>query len=84
MARALSGAKWARKTANAGPKWKEATSSGETPCGGLRQEYGVSNCNIDPAWRSGVDAVTAGDFQASIQGKEQKWLSNYLRGIAAG
>ncbi len=86
MARSLQGAeqKWVRKTANAGEKWKADVSSGETPCAGLRQEYGVSNCNIDNAWRQGVDAVSASDFQASIQGKGGKWLQNYLRGLSQG
>lgn len=76
--------KWTRKTQNAGQKWKADVSSGETPCAGLRQEYGISDCNIDPAWRQGVDAVSASDFQASVNGKGPKWLNNYLRGIAAG
>jgi hypothetical protein len=86
MPRSLEGGerKWERKTANAGQKWKADTTSGSTPCAGLREEYGVTSCNIDQAWRAGVDAVSASDFQASINGKGSKWLRNYLRGIAAG
>jgi hypothetical protein len=78
-------AKWARKTANAGGKWKAGVSSGSTPCQGLTQEYPeASGCSIDAPWRQGVDAVSAADFQQRIAGKENKWLQNYLRGIRGG
>lgn len=84
MARALSPAKWERKTANAGASWQTGVTSGSTPCAGLREEYGIGNCNIDASWRAGVQEVGAQGFQASIQGKGQKWLQNYLRGLATG
>ncbi|MHB1670135.1 hypothetical protein [Thiomonas sp.] len=86
MARSLQAAeaKWTRKTANAGTKWQEGVSSGNTPCAGLRSEYGISNCNIDQSWRDGVSAVGASGFQASIQGKGGKWLQNFQRGLAQG
>jgi hypothetical protein len=84
MARQLTPQKWERKTAQAGAKWKAAVSNGRSPCQRLREEYGIQNCNIDQAWRAGVDAVTAGDFQSAISGKGPKWMENYVRGLASG
>jgi hypothetical protein len=86
MPRSLQAAeqKWERKTANAGTKWAAGVANGDTPCQGIREEYGVTNCNIDQAWREGVNAVGAQGFQATVAGKGDKWLRNFLAGLASG
>lgn len=73
--------KWGRKTAGKGSVWKANTTASSGPCEGLRR-MGISACNIDAAWRQGVDAVSPSDFDASIAGKENKWMTNFERGVA--
>lgn len=68
------GQKWARKTANAGTKWK-ARVTGADYCGGFSKFLGHTPSEACSAWTQGVGAVTAADFQAAISGKEGKYVS---------
>jgi hypothetical protein len=66
--------KWARKTANAGTKWKNAVSKGDY-CGQFQKFVGHPTPMACESWSRGVNAVSAADFQSSISGKEQKYIA---------
>jgi len=83
----LAKAKWARKMAKAGPKWRKgieeavredlyrkglALFSGQTP-----------GAEMATNWAEGVLQVTAEQFQEAVKGKEEKWATKLLRAIAA-
>ena len=69
--------KWARKMANAGPRWKQAVSGKAAEYArGMGQFLGISISTTHPkvqAWQEGVDAVSPEDFQRAVAGKEEKW-----------
>ena len=68
--------KWARKMAQAGPKWKKGVTGKETAwCEGVARFLGTGTCNPDAlnAYRAGVDAVSAEEFGRAVAGKEEKW-----------
>ena len=67
-------AKWARKTANAGAKWKDAVGRGDY-CGGFQAFVGHPTPEACSAWSQGVSAVTAAEFQSRIAGKEGKYIA---------
>lgn len=70
-------AKWARKTANAGQKWKNAVTNAPY-CEGFTKFLGHSPKGDECAnWATAVGNVQATDFQAAISGKESK----YIRGL---
>ena len=71
-------AKWARKMAVAGPKWKAGVyDKGDDYCEGVGTFLGISpdycKRNQGESFTKGVDAVTAESFAASVRGKEDKW-----------
>jgi hypothetical protein len=77
-------ANWERKTANAGDRWKQGVAGG-----GARFQKGLSESvggQVGPqtvgAWESGVNSVSASDFQSSISGKGSKWAENLRRGVS--
>lgn len=75
--------KWALKVK--GDKWKRGvTGRGSDYCHGVAEFLGVGTCNpaMQTAYTSGVDAVTASDFDRAISGKETKWAENYRRKMA--
>jgi len=75
--------KWARKVK--GDKWKKGVTGKETDyCKGVAEFLGVRTCNPErsAAWREGVDAVSAADFDKAVSGKEEKWASKYREKMA--
>lgn len=79
-------AKWARKMGNAGSTWKAGVSGKDGAyAAGLGDVVGGPvSPQIVAAWRQGVDATSAEDFQRSIQGKENKWADNFRRAVTGG
>ena len=79
-------AKWERKTANAGPKWKAATTAkGSEYSAGVQRFLGVApSAAVVAAYEQGIAAVSAEDFQRSISGKGTKWAENTRRGFTTG
>ncbi|MEM4977394.1 MAG: hypothetical protein QXT64_08730, partial [Desulfurococcaceae archaeon] len=75
--------KWARKVK--GEKWKQGVTGKETAyCKGVAEFLGVKTCNPDrlTAYREGVAAVSAADFDAAVRGKEEKWFERYKEKMA--
>lgn len=75
--------KWARKVS--GSAWKEGVKGKDSAyCQGVADFLGVSSCSADKksAWSSGVEAVSASDFDRAVSGKEDKWLRNYREEMA--
>jgi len=75
--------KWERKVK--GDKWKKGVTGKEDEfCRGVAEFLGVPTCNPDrmTAFREGVDAVTASDFDAAVKGKEEKWARRYKEKMA--
>ena len=68
--------KWARKTANAGSKWKAALDSGASSryCTGLQSFIGHAAPQACGAYNAGIASVSASDFQASVTGKAGKYI----------
>jgi hypothetical protein len=79
-------AKWERKTANAGPKWKAAvTGKGAEYAAGIQRFLGAPpSATVVNSYEQGVAAVTAQDFQNAIAGKGAKWAENTRRGLTGG
>ena len=71
--------KWARKTANAGGKWKDAVSRADY-CGPFQQFVGHPTPEACASYSAGVNAISASDFQAAITGKESKYIEG-LRNV---
>lgn len=67
--------KWARKTSNAGAKWKSALDSGASAryCTGLQEFLGHSAPQACGAYNAGISAVSASDFQSAVAGKAGKY-----------
>lgn len=79
-------AKWERKTARAGEKWKAGVSGKASEyCKGLAEKLGVSYeacmANVGRSWTEGTEAVGASEFQSAIAGKGTKWAEKLRRGI---
>lgn len=79
-------AKWERKTARAGEKWKAGVSGKASEyCKGLAEKLGVSYdacmAQAGRSWGEGTGAVGAGEFQSAIAGKGAKWAEKLVRGI---
>lgn len=72
-------ANWERKTAGAGGRWKgNVAGKGGEYASGIAQVIGSPpSSDIVNRWQSGVDSVSASDFQNSISGKGDKWAANY-------
>lgn len=74
-------------------KWKRHTSGDEWKANvqGKEQSYrdnlaafaGISPSQVAVAdeWRTGVDNVSAQDFNDAVAGKADKWRNNFLSGI---
>ena len=79
-------AKWARKMQRAGPNWKGGVSGKDGAYSrGLSESVGAPvSGGVVSAWREGVDAVSAEDFQRSVSGKDAKWEENFRRGVTGG
>jgi hypothetical protein len=70
--------KWKRKVK--GEKWKKGVTGKENDfCEGIKEFLGVTSCNPDivNAWRTGVEEVTASQFDHAVSGKEEKWFERY-------
>jgi hypothetical protein len=70
--------KWARKVK--GEKWKRGVTGKESDyCKGVAEFLGVGTCNPErlQAYREGIAAVSADDFDAAVRGKEEKWADRY-------
>lgn len=69
-------AKWERKTANAGGRWKTATEgAGSRYCEGFQAFLGHPAPQACSAFTAGVSAVSASDFQGAISGKGAKYAA---------
>jgi len=77
--------KWARKMANAGAKWKAAvTGKTDAYVEGIRTSLGLPVGPITRGnWTTGVDDVSAADFQSAVSGKEDYWARRLAEGLAA-
>ncbi len=76
-------AKWARKSGTMGANWKAGTSGKESELSeGIRRAGGNPGPQFLAAWREGVGATSAEEFQRKVAGKENKWYENTLRGIS--
>lgn len=78
-------AKWARKMAVAGERWKSGvTGKGAEYCSGVAAFLGVGTCAPDKraAFEAGVNAVSASDFQSAVAGKEEKWARKLREALA--
>jgi len=74
-------AKWARKMAVAGPRWKRnVTDKSGAYASGMATFLGIPTIatNRVEAWKAGVGAITADDFAAAVRGKEDKWERKLL------
>ncbi len=68
--------KWARKTANAGPKWKDGVAgAGSSYCENFQSFVGHPTPEACAAYSSGVAATSAADFQSAISGKQGKYTA---------
>lgn len=79
-------AKWERKTARAGEKWKAGVSGKASEyCKGLSETLGVSYdacmAQAGRSWGEGTGAVGAAEFQSAVTGKGSKWAEGVRRGI---
>jgi len=80
-------AKWERKTANSGGKWKRNVSGKKHAYeSGIARFIGVSPGQITTGgtWQREVSAVSAAEFNQSVQGKGGKWRANYIAGVTRG
>ena len=83
---AMAEAKWARKMATAGAKWKaNVTGKGPEYCSGVAKFIGAGTCDSakQTAWTEGVDAVSAVEFQTSVAGKGPEWRAKYIESMGA-
>lgn len=66
--------KWERKTSGKGAVWKERTmASVDLACRNFSAFVGKAVPRWCDAYRAGVAAVSAGDFEAAIRGKGALW-----------
>ena len=73
-------AKWARKTAGAGAKWKERVTGAEASyCSGFASFVGHAVSQVCTNYNEGVNATSAADYAAGVQGKESKYISSLQR-----
>lgn len=76
-------AKWERKTAGAGDKWKAGVSGKEGEYAkGVAEVAGSCGSQTRASWAAGVGAVSAADFNAAISGKGAKWAEHYRSGVS--
>ena len=79
--------KWERKTSGAGQRWRDAVEGRQSDYEqGVADFLGVSPDQITTGstWNQEVQAVSASDYDAAVQGKGQKWAENYRRGVTQG
>lgn len=77
--------KWARKMARAGPRWKRGVTDKVTAFAKRMAEFlGLPDISEEKkaAWKEGVEAVTAEDFQKAVKGKESKWAERLKEAFA--
>jgi len=75
---ALAKSKWARKVK--GSAWKAGVSGKEAEfCKGVAEFLGVGTCKSMRAanYAAGTGAVTAGDFDSAVSGKQDRWERRY-------
>lgn len=75
---------WERKTRNAGNKWKDAVQGRQGDYErGVAEFLGVDEAQVTTGgrWNDGVNSVSAGEFQQSVDGKGDKWERNVRRGL---
>jgi hypothetical protein len=79
--------KWARKTSNVGAKWQQNTQGKAAAyCEGLAKlGVNASACmsGAGARYQQGVAATSAQGFQASIAGKEGKWMANFQNAFSS-
>jgi hypothetical protein len=67
-------AKWERKTAAAGDKWKRRTTGREADyCKGFSDFVGHPLTEVCANYAAGVNAVSAADYNTAVAGKGAKW-----------
>lgn len=74
--------KWERKTS--GSRWKSAVRGKRNAFAeGLANFAGVSasSIGVDDEWERETEAVSASEFDESVNGKGTKWRNNFLEGI---
>ena len=75
-------AKWARKTAGAGPKWKAGVTGKEgLYADGLRAFAGGVGTTLPAHWADGVNSVSAEEFSSAVAGKESKYAEKLRSAI---
>lgn len=75
---------WERKMQNAGQKWKDRVQGQQNEYeSGVADFLGVSEGEVSTGsdWSSGVDSVSASEFQNSVEGKGDKWARNVRDGL---
>jgi len=82
---ALAKAKWARKMANAGAKWKAGvTGKRSAYAEGLGRFAGVTaGSTMSSNYEAGVNATPAEEFQRAVAGKEETYARNFADAIAS-
>lgn len=66
--------KWIRATAGKGAKWKEAAEAAtETACAEMERFVGHEVPEWCESQKSGIEAVSAEEFAAAVEGKAEKW-----------
>jgi len=68
-----------------GDVWKKmVTDKSDEYCKGVARFLGVATCAPEraSAFKAGVDAITAADFNAAVEGKEEKWAARYKEKMA--
>jgi hypothetical protein len=72
--------KWARKTQSVGARWAQNSGNASAYCEGLAK-LGVNTAacmsGAGARYSQGVQSVGAANFQASIAGKEGKWMTRF-------
>lgn len=66
--------KWERKTSGKGSKWKERTTAAKSRASDNMAKFvGHPVPEWSSAYSSGVDGVSASDFESAIRGKGEDW-----------
>jgi hypothetical protein len=85
----LAKAKWARKMAKAGPRWKSGVEDAIKRDAYRKGLELFSEGKVKPGptmysnYVEGVGAVSAEAFQSAVRGKEDKWAERLLKAIAS-
>ena len=79
-------AKYERKTAGAGERWKRGVNGAGSRYAAGESDFlgGPVSGQVVQAWEQGVGAVSADEFGRSVAGKGSKWAENYRRAMMGG